>query len=139
MSRAVSYPIAQLDGIDPENRKALRSAGIRTSRMLLEKAAHPKGRKQLSDKTGIPPQQLLCWANKADRMRVKGVGGPYADLLQASGVDTIVELQHRNPAKLAKAMAEANAKRKMVRLLPSERMVRRWVDAAKKLPRKISY
>jgi hypothetical protein len=36
-------------------------------------------------------------------------------------------------------MAEANAKRKMVRLLPSERMVRRWVDAAKKLPRKISY
>ena len=36
-------------------------------------------------------------------------------------------------------MAEANAKRKLVRLMPSEKAVVRWIEHAKKLPLKISY
>jgi hypothetical protein len=36
-------------------------------------------------------------------------------------------------------MAEANKKRKLVRLLPSEKVVVRWIDHAKKLPLKITY
>jgi hypothetical protein len=36
-------------------------------------------------------------------------------------------------------MAEANTKRKLVRLLPSEKSVVRWIELAKKLPLKISY
>jgi hypothetical protein len=36
-------------------------------------------------------------------------------------------------------MAKANEKRKLVRLLPSEKAVTRWIDHAKKLPIKISY
>ena len=75
----------------------------------------------------------------ADRMRVKGVGEDYAELLEAAGVDTVKELKYRNPANLAKAMAEANAKRKLVRLMPSEKAVVRWIEHAKKLPLKISY
>ena len=72
-------------------------------------------------------------------MRIKGVGEDYADLLQAAGVDTVKELKYRNPERLAKAMAEANAKRKLVRVLPSDRAVVRWIDQAKKLPLKITY
>ena len=75
----------------------------------------------------------------ADRMRIKGVGEDYASLLQAAGVDTVKELRYRNPAKLAKAMAEANSKRKLVRVLPSDRAVVRWIEHAKKLQLKISY
>ena len=36
-------------------------------------------------------------------------------------------------------MADANRKRKMVRLLPSEKVVGRWIDHAKSLPLKITY
>jgi hypothetical protein len=72
-------------------------------------------------------------------MRIKGVGEDYAKLLQAVGVDTVKELKHRNVHKLASAMRDANKKNKMVRLLPSERRVQRWVDEAKQLPLKISY
>ena len=75
----------------------------------------------------------------ADRMRVKGVGEDYAELLEAAGVDTVKELKYRNPANLAKAMADANARRKLVRLMPSEKAVVRWIEHAKKLPLKISY
>jgi hypothetical protein len=59
--------------------------------------------------------------------------------LQAAGVDTVRELKYRNPAKLAKSMAAANQQRKRVRLLPSEAVVARWIEQAKKLPLKISY
>ena len=56
-------------------------------------------------------------------MRIKGIRKEYAGLLQAAGVDTVKELKYRNPANLAKAMAEANKKRKTGRLLPSEKVV----------------
>jgi hypothetical protein len=72
-------------------------------------------------------------------MRVRGISKEYSGLLQAAGVDTVKELKYRNPANLAKAIAEANRKRKMVRLLPSEKVVERWIGHAKTLPLKITY
>ncbi len=72
-------------------------------------------------------------------MRIKGMGRGYSSLLHAVGVDTVRELRFRKPANLAKAMAEANAKRKLVRFLPSEKLIVRWVEQANKLPLKITY
>ena len=135
----MSYPIMAIDGIDDEAAAALRKAGIRSTGRLLEKARTVKGRKALAEKTGFGEKQLLCWANVADRMRIRGVSREYAELLQAAGVDTVKELKYRNPGNLAKAMADANKKRKLVRLLPSEKVVTRWIENAKKLPIKISY
>ena len=98
----------------------LKSLGIRTSDKLLDAAQSLRGRKTLAEKTGIDEKSLLRFANQIDRMRVKGVGQDYAKLLQVAGVDTVRELKYRNPKRLAEAMAEANAKRKLVRVLPSE-------------------
>ena len=119
----MSYPITDIDGIDGEAAAILKSVGIRSTERLLEAARTVRGRKMLAIKTGFDEKQLLCWANVADRMRIKGIRKEYAELLQAAGVDTVKELKYRNPANLAKAMAEANKKRKMVRLLPSEKVV----------------
>jgi predicted flap endonuclease-1-like 5' DNA nuclease len=135
----MSHPIADIAGIEPELVAVLKANGIRTTAKLLEGAKNPKGRKVLAAKTGISEKSLLCWANMADRMRIKGVGEEYASLLQAAGVDTVKELKYRNPGKLAKAIAEANAKRKLVGVLPSDRAVVRWIEHAKKLPLKITY
>jgi predicted flap endonuclease-1-like 5' DNA nuclease len=135
----MSYPISDIEGIEPESAATLKSVGIRTTERLLEAAKNPKGRRALSEKTGIDEKRILRWANMADRMRIKGVGEEYAELLQAAGVDTVRELKYRNPCNLAKAMAQANAKRKLVRVLPSEKAVVRWIEQAKKLPLKITY
>jgi predicted flap endonuclease-1-like 5' DNA nuclease len=72
-------------------------------------------------------------------MRIKGVGADYAGLLQAAGVDTVKELKYRNPARLARAMADVNSKRKLARVLPSDRAIVRWIDQAKRLQLKITY
>jgi hypothetical protein len=135
----MSYPITDIDGIDGEAAAVLKSEGIRSTGRLLEAARTVKGRKMLAMKTGFDEKLVLCWANVADRMRIKGVRKEYAELLQAAGVDTVKELKYRNPANLAKAMAEANKKHKMVRLLPSAKLVGRWIENAKKLPLKITY
>jgi hypothetical protein len=135
----MSYPIGDIDCLQPEMVDRLRSVGIRTSDKLLDAAMSLRGRKLLAEKTGIDEKSLLRLANQIDRMRVKGVGRDYAKLLQIVGVDTVRELGYRNPKRLAEAMAEANAKRKLVRVLPSEGTVKRWIEYAKKLPLKISY
>jgi predicted flap endonuclease-1-like 5' DNA nuclease len=113
--------------------------GIRTTGRLLDAARNPRGRKTLAEETGCDEKKILCWANMADKMRIKGVGEEYAELLHAAGVDTVKDLKYRNPGNLAKALAAANAKRKLVRLLPSEKAVVRWIEHAKKLPLKITY
>ena len=135
----MSYPITDIDGIDGEAATILKSVGIRSTERLLDAARTVRGRKMLAMKTGFDEKQLLCWANVADRMRIKGISKEYAELLQAAGVDTVKELKYRNPSNVAKAMADANKRRKMVRLLPSEKVVGRWIENAKKLPLKITY
>ena len=135
----MTYAIADLTVIEPEAAASLKQAGIRTTAKLLENAKDAKGRRKLAEKNGLPEKNILCWANLSDKMRIKGVGEDYANLLQAAGVDTVKELKYRNPERLAKAMAEANVRRKLVRVLPSDRAVVRWIDQAKKLPLKISY
>jgi predicted flap endonuclease-1-like 5' DNA nuclease len=135
----MSYAIMDIKGIGPLMAEKLKKVGIRTTEKLLETAKSAKGRKELAAKIGVDEKTILRWANLTDRMRIKGVGEDYAKLLQAVGVDTVKELKYRNVAKLASAMREANQKTKLVRLLPSERRVRRWIDQAKQLPLKITY
>jgi len=135
----MSYPLERLTSLGPGVARMLKSVGIRPTGKLLEAAKTPSGRKKLSAMTGYDEAQLLRWANLADRMRIRGVREPNAELLRAAGVDTIRELRYRNPAKLAEAMKAANERRKLVQILPSEKVVVRWIEDSKKLPPKISY
>ncbi len=134
-----SYPIEKIEGIGPTYAKKLTAVGVKTTKSLLDRAKDPKGRKQLAADTGIDESYVLKWANMSDLMRINGVGEEYSELLEAAGVDTVKELKHRNPANLAAKMAEVNADRKLVRLLPSAKSVVKWIDQAKSLPAMMTY
>ncbi len=132
------YPITNIRAIGPNAAAILKSDGIRTTITLLRIAKTPKQRLKIAEKTGTDEKNVLDWVTAADRMRIKGVGWEYAELLRAAGVKTANELRFRNPQRLVDGMAEAN-KRKLVRLLPSLAMVTRWIEAAKKLQPIIRY
>lgn len=134
-----SYPISKIDGLGPHAQAKLKAEGIRTTAGLLDNASTVKARKALAAKTGLSEQQLLAWANIADCMRIKGMGKAKAELLRAAGVVTVREFVQRNPERLAQAMREANDKRKLVRVLPSDKSVAELIQRARKLPLKISY
>ena len=136
----MAYSIAAIDDLDAEEAATLKSVGIRTTEKLLEAAKSPKGRRELAAMTELDEKRLLHFANLADKLRIKGMGKEYAGLLCAVGVDTVKELKYRNPQKLVKSMADARKKkRKLVRFLPSEKLVKRWLEHARKLPQKITY
>lgn len=135
----MSYKIQDIEGIGPSHGARLEAAGLTTTGALLKACADPKGRKATAQKTGLSEAQILKWANMADLMRVKGVGEEYSELLEAAGVDTVKELRNRNADNLAQAMAAANARKKLVRLVPSAKTVARWVAHAGELPPVLTY
>ena len=117
----------------------LAKLGISTTQALLKKGATPKGRKELSEKSGISSKLILEWVNRADLFRIKGIGEEYSDLLEAAGVDTVPELAQRNPQNLFHKLVETNNAKKLVRKVPAKSQVKSWVAQAKALPRKIQY
>ncbi len=135
----MTYPISDIEGLSAFCASKLKSVGIRTTDALLEAARTVKGRKALSAKTGISEQQLLEWANVSDYMRIPGMGKAKVGLVRAAGVPTVRDLAHRNPARLARNLKEANTRHKLVRMLPSEKSVEEMIAQARKLPPKISY
>ena len=135
----MTYPISDIDGLPSFAAAKLKSVGIRTTDKLLEAARTVKGRKALAAKTGISEQQLLEWANISDYMRIPGMGKAKVGLVRAAGVATIRELALRNPTRLAESMKEVNTRRKLVRVLPSEKSVQQLIAQARKLQPKITY
>ena len=124
----MTYPLSEIEGLTAYSASKLKSLGIRTTEALLEAARTVKGRKSIAAKTGISEQQLLEWANFSDYMRIPGMGKAKVGLVRAAGVTTVRELALRNPARLAQNMKDVNTKRKLVRVLPSERSVEQLIE-----------
>lgn len=131
--------IDTIDGMKRTEARTLRMSGVRTTEKLLRRAGSRGGRRELASTTGLAERQILDWVKRADLMRVKGIGEEYSDLLEAAGVDTCRELRNRNPQSLLVKMTQINSKNRLVRRLPTEVMVKRWVDHAKSLPPAVSH
>lgn len=131
--------IDAIEGIGHKHATKLRKARVRTTEALLKVGATRGGRKELAAATGLTDTKILEWVNRADLMRVKGVGEEYSDLLEAAGVDTVKELRRRNAANLLGTMVEVNTSKRLVRRLPTLSMVERWIAHAKELDPVVTY
>ncbi len=135
----MSKPIKEIEGIGALYAEKLANIGITTVHALLDKGCTRSGRKEIAEKTGIAETSVLEWVNMADLFRIEGIGEEYSDLLEEAGVDTVVELSKRDPENLHAKLKEVNEQKKLVKQLPSLDTVKKWVEEAKKLPRKVEY
>lgn len=135
----MSVAIDKIRGITEPLVETLRGAGIRTSEQLLEHAATPQQRNELSDKLGTDPAVILHLANRADLSRINGIGGVYSDLLEQAGVDTVKELAQRRPDNLYRKMQDVNDNQQLAKMLPSEDTVYSWVAQAKNMHKVLEY
>jgi predicted flap endonuclease-1-like 5' DNA nuclease len=131
--------LENVEGIGEVYGAKLREAGITSIAALLDKGSSPRGRQEIAEKSGISGKRILTWLNHADLKRIKGVERQYSELLEAAGVDTVMELAQRNPENLVQKMLETNEEKRLVRRPPSLTMVQKWIEQAKKLPRVIHY
>lgn len=127
--------IEDIEGISDVYGHKLRAAGVSTSEQLLERGGSRASREKLAAETGINEVLILKWVNRADLMRVKGVGSEYSDLLEAAGVDSPLELRHRLAEHLFKRLEEVNTAKRLVRRLPTEHEVEEWIKEASVLPK----
>jgi predicted flap endonuclease-1-like 5' DNA nuclease len=135
----MSYEIEKIEGIGPAYTEKLAAAEVKTTDDLIQACSDPTGRKNMSERTGLSETFILKWANMADLMRISGIGPEYAELLEASGVDTVKELRHRNAENLAAKMKEVNAIKKHTRAEPGVSVVEEWIQKAKEIEPKLTY
>ncbi len=135
----MSYPLTHIEGLDVDEIKSLKAIGIRTTERLLEDAKSPKGRALLAAKTD---DQREAAADVRQCLRPPAHQGHGPGLCRAAARG---RRRYRAGAALPQAgepgqrHGRGQPKKKLVRLLPSEKLVVRWIDHAKKLALKITY
>lgn len=135
----MAYKVIDIEGVGEVYAEKLTAAGINTTDDLLEKCATPKGRKELEEATGIVHGYILKWTNHADLMRINGIAGQFAELLEAAGVDTVKELRNRKAENLQPKLEEINEQKKLVGRVPALSEVQRMIDQARELPPVVTY
>jgi len=132
--------LIDVEGIGHVYAEKLKSAGAETTKDLLKLAKTPTARKKLAESTGISDKLILKWANHADLMRIRGIGGEFSELLEKVGVDTVKELAKRNPDNLGEAVERFDLTTSpIVCRKPSKAAIHTWIKQAKRLKPTLTY
>ncbi|MGB3692545.1 MAG: DUF4332 domain-containing protein [Spirulinaceae cyanobacterium] len=130
----MAHQIEDIDGITPFYVSQLEKANINTVEELLEKGKSVAGRRELSQAAGIEEGMIFRWLHLADLIQIKGVGGEYSKLLEASGVDSVEKLGQVSPNDLYEEILRVNEQLTIVKLLPSFEQIINWISQAKERP-----
>jgi predicted flap endonuclease-1-like 5' DNA nuclease len=128
-----NYDIEEIEGIGKGYGKKLRELGIATTANLLEKCPNVASMKPVIEHMKLEDWVIRSWCSMADLMRVHGVDGQFAELLNFSGIQSSQALAKANAAGLAMKMREINEKEHRVKELPETGTVSAWIAHAKTL------
>lgn len=129
----MSLPITSIRGLEHEVRAKLEAAGILTTQQLLEQGRTEKQRRELATRLGTTLHVMKEAVNRADLLRVRGIGSAFSNLLEEAGVNSCKELQHRTPEHLFHALKAHQSSTKIAHHAPTLAEVTEWVAAAKPL------
>src|SRR6185437_8762314 len=125
-----SHKIGEIKGLDAGIQQKLEADGIHTVEDLLRDTETSQQRSALAKKLGVEGSQLTEWVNRADLMRLKGVGTEMANLLEECGVDSCKELQHRKADNLHTKLKETNDAKHITHHAPTGAQVQEWITEA---------
>ncbi len=125
--------LEKVEGIGPKSAAALAEAGIETTEDLLKVKQNEID--ELAEKTGLSEKNIDKWIEIVDLMRVKGVGEEYSEALNRIGIDSVKEFRRRNPKNTLKKLEEMDEEYPdVLRKIPTEKQITKWIEHAKKLP-----
>jgi len=130
-NHSMSDPMSKVRGITPELETKLAAEGIKNTAQLLEHAKTEKQRADLAHKVGATSSVIKELANRADLMRLKGVGEALSHLLEEAGVNSCKELQHRKADNLHKTLVDLQAKHKLTPHTPTVEEITVWITESK--------
>jgi hypothetical protein len=124
------HQITEIKGLDADMHQRMIAVGIVTVEDLVAQVDSPAQRAALAHRLGVSAGQLAEWVNRADLMRLTGVGTEMANLLEECGVDSCKELQHRVPANLYVKLKTLNDEKHITHHAPSVGQVESWIRQA---------
>ncbi|MGB1309837.1 MAG: DUF4332 domain-containing protein [Leucothrix sp.] len=128
-----NYRIEVIRSIGNDNRRLLHDMGVNTTFNLLNKCQDPEGIKLISKALGRESWVVSSWASIADLLRVKGIDGGMAEVLELSGVYSVQSLAEANPEKLLQSIKSVNERVEKVASIPDISIISGWVQHAAEL------
>ena len=122
--------LSKIPGMEPEPQSRLEAEGIYTTQQLLERTATKEERADLAQKIGMTTNMLRTLVDRADLMRLQGVGGDVATLLEEAGVNGCKDLQRRNPEHLYATLIKAQENSKVASRTPELEQITQWIAEA---------
>ncbi|HHS83628.1 MAG TPA: DUF4332 domain-containing protein [Gammaproteobacteria bacterium] len=128
------YPVEEVEGIGKGFGKKLRALGIETTEDLLQRCCTKDGWEGVADNIGLKERYVVRkWASMADLMRIPGIMGQFAELLEFSGVESVQDLAGREPSQLLVKLKDVNEREHRVKEVPELDVVNSWILSAKSL------
>jgi len=131
--KPLSHPIEKIEGIGKSIGNHLRNIKIKTTNDLMETCGTSTGVQQVVAAAKVEESVVREWVSMADLMRIPEVSGQFAELLQASGIQSVLDLANEDAQTLAAKMELINHREQKVpesEKLPGAREVARWVESA---------
>lgn len=113
--------------IEPPYRKELPKVGIATLGDLISKTKERKEMDELALRLLIPKELLIQWIERAQLVRLKGLGVENLRLLEEVGIDSIAALAREDPEILYDKIEQVSRER-----VPQKAKIRIWVREAQK-------
>jgi len=126
-------PIESIEGIGQGFGRKLKADGISTTEALLKLCASDGGIARVCKCVELDENTVRNWATMADLMRIKGLGGQWAELMWRAGVTSVQDLAQREIEPLRARMREVNEEEHRVAELPGEKRVSKFLEDAGQL------
>lgn len=127
---APGNPLNTIPGMEPEPQNRLEAEGIYTTQQLLKRTSTKEERADLAQKIGMSTNMLRTLVDRADLMRLQGVAGDVATLLEEAGVNGCKDLQQRNPEHLHATLTKAQGSSKIASRAPGLEQLTEWIAEA---------
>ena len=132
-SRKVGTPIETVEGIGAGFGKRLRADGVDTTEKLLQLCTDDEGIGKVCKCVDLDSDTVKNWGTMADLIRIKGLGGQWAELMWRAGVKSVQDLGKQDIGPLRERMREINEAEHRVAELPGENRVARFIQEASDL------
>lgn len=126
-------PVETIEGIGEGFGRRLKADGIATTDALLKLCTTDAGVARVCKCVDLDENTVRNWATMADLMRIKGLGGQWAELMWRSGVYSVQDLANREIVELRARMREVNEQEHRVAELPGENRMSRFIAEAAQL------
>lgn len=126
-------PIETIEGIGAGFGSKLKADGIASTEVLLELCATDTGVARVCQCVDLDEGTVRNWATMADLIRIKGLGGQWAELMWRAGVTSVQDLATREIGPLRARMREVNVEEHRVAELPGEKRVASFLEEARRL------